>query len=738
MKNIYHEKLIKNNIAKKMIFTILLLFLFSIALSNVNAAEINISSSDNLGETIANAAAGDIINLNNGTYTNNVTNITINKNLTIQGNGQAKDVIIDAQRMGRIFTISGTLNLTFTNITFINGNITGNGGTIYNTYSGTRLTFINCEFINNTASSYGGAIHTYSNNFEVINCTFTSNRASHAGAIYSESNNFTLAASTFINNSANNGDYYGGAVYNTYSINSTVTNCTFINNTAGWAGAIFYYLTDNVTITNSTFEGNLGTRPGAGGGAIYTEGDNYNFINCDFTNNYVMGYGGAIIHHGANHSMINCSFTNNTAYISGGAVYVHNQSTIGTVTNNFTLTNCTFMNNTADFAGAVYNQCNSSTITNCNFIANNALNRGGAIYNSNNLNLTGNNFTNNTASNYGGVIYNNGFLNLSNNNMIGNSAGLGQMIYNGDNGDLGILNITYLNNSTHYVKSGQNFTLFATLTDDMGNTVTGGPASFWTFLNAWQYLGSSIATEGYLSWDYTVIGSLGDLISVTGYYKNYNGNNGPFLLNVRDGQLLIGLLTNSTITAPDCKVGDTITIFGLASDEDGDPIANTQITLTVAGQSYNVITGANGDWSLSYTPSTDGNFIAIISWIGNSTHTGFTNHTNFNVLKDNDENNNNDTNDDNNNNETNNDENNNNDTNDDDNNNETNDDENNNNERNNDDANNNETNDDENNDNGKTKRIPDHVLMKETGIPIIAILLVLLCLFSNILRRKQK
>lgn len=71
--------------------------LFVITLSSANAAEININSSDNLGQTIANANDEDTINLENGIYTNNVTNITINKNLTIAGKN-SESTAIDAKK----------------------------------------------------------------------------------------------------------------------------------------------------------------------------------------------------------------------------------------------------------------------------------------------------------------------------------------------------------------------------------------------------------------------------------------------------------------------------------------------------------------------------------------------------------------------------------------------------------------------------------------------------------------
>lgn len=60
---------------------------------------------------------------------NNVISIN-NINLTINGNRPKENVIIDIRTIGMIFSITGNSNVTFINITFINGNINGNGGAI--------------------------------------------------------------------------------------------------------------------------------------------------------------------------------------------------------------------------------------------------------------------------------------------------------------------------------------------------------------------------------------------------------------------------------------------------------------------------------------------------------------------------------------------------------------------------------------------------------------------------------
>lgn len=88
---------IKNK--ERIIFIILITFLSILAISNVSATNqtINSSSTGGISQGITDNGDGDTLFLQSGTYnkTNQDTNIVINKNITIQGNGSANNVIID-------------------------------------------------------------------------------------------------------------------------------------------------------------------------------------------------------------------------------------------------------------------------------------------------------------------------------------------------------------------------------------------------------------------------------------------------------------------------------------------------------------------------------------------------------------------------------------------------------------------------------------------------------------------
>lgn len=150
------------------------------------------------------------------TESNFIHGITINRDLTIDGNG----ITIDGSHKARIFMVDA-LNVTFKNINFINGNATGSdldvhGGAIFN--FGIDCVAENCNFINNTAEisgGRGGALCFVDAN----NCTFTQNNAYTGGAMYHGSANNC----TFTQNTAKNGE--------SMAIGSA-NNCTFITKTS--------------------------------------------------------------------------------------------------------------------------------------------------------------------------------------------------------------------------------------------------------------------------------------------------------------------------------------------------------------------------------------------------------------------------------------------------------------------------------------------------------------------------
>lgn len=509
----------------KIFLFLILSVLFFAAFSVVDAADININNSTQggLGKAIDDSNNGDKINLDNGVYTNNVTDIYLSKNLTITGK-DPKSTVIDARKQGRIFWVSRSLILI--NLTLING------------YVGQQ--------------EYGGAVNNYGN-LTLVNCIVTSNTGYNGGAIFN-GGTLTINNSIFFDNIATE---RGGAIYNDYdkvssggNANLTIINSNFTNNIGTWGGAIYDQNAVNLTIIDSTFENNTATA--SSGGSIYTgPSDKILINNSKFINNNA-NVGGAISCHSRNSSIINSIFINNSANVAG-AMNLYGNS-------DGSIINCSFINNFASNYGGALRTYSSRTIINgSKFINNSATNYGGALYNyadltiinsdfkgnnasyggayfnqGDNSKIINSNFTNNLA-NYAGAIYNSASsLSVSGNNMSSNVANiLANEIYN--SGTMNILNLKYLNNSIITVNNNTQIILYATLTDDMGNPITGQEVTF--LINGF--------TVGYANF-------INGMANLT-YFINLNTNqatvNGAYLGSGNNINILNGILRVNSISA---------------------------------------------------------------------------------------------------------------------------------------------------------------------------------------------
>lgn len=282
------------NIKKVYLISLFTLFCLVLSLSCVSAENVTINNETSIQETINSVNDSSVITLNPGIYQEN--NINIAKNLTIQGNGSAEEVVIDGNKAGVIFNIPAKVSVTFYNITFTNAYVSSNegfGGVIDSTLGGT-VTVENCNFYNNTVTrNNGGAI-------------------SVAGTTYREQGR-TIT------------DY--GYLY--------VTNCVFIGNSAGHDGGALTTIRGNMYVTNSTFKNNSAVRDGgAVRVGIYSTGT---FTSCLFENNHADEWGGALYNWPGELTVRDCIINNNSAGISGGAIITSGPITItnSVITNNY-------------------------------------------------------------------------------------------------------------------------------------------------------------------------------------------------------------------------------------------------------------------------------------------------------------------------------------------------------------------------------------------------------------------
>ncbi|KZX17428.1 hypothetical protein MBCUT_02240 [Methanobrevibacter cuticularis] len=74
-------------------------------------------------------------------------------------------------------------------------------------------------------------------------------------------------------------------------------------------------------------------------------------------------------------------------------------------------------------------------------------------------------------------------------------------------------------------------------------------------------------------------------------------------------------------------------IDGVLVDENGNPVANALINVTVDGKVYSLTTDSNGRWSLTYKTTHTGSVNTVVYYAGNDKYFSCTNTTTFNVVK---------------------------------------------------------------------------------------------------------
>ena len=148
----------------------------------------------------------------------------------------------------------------------------------------------------------------------------------------------------------------GGGMYNQYSCQPQIINCTFSENMAGWGGGGIKNDTSSPNITNCDFENNFAGKAGhefCDGGAIDNEESSPICIDCTFIANSALNYGGAISNWMGNCSpkLVNCIFSKNSAEY-GGVMWTSNFHEIGSGSHP-ELINCTLAENSAVYGNAL-------------------------------------------------------------------------------------------------------------------------------------------------------------------------------------------------------------------------------------------------------------------------------------------------------------------------------------------------------------------------------------------------
>jgi len=274
---------------KNLITTLILLF----TALNLNSATHTVTNGNDSGEgslrqIVAEANPNDTIIFLSNVSTVTLTNgqITINKNLTINGGSGDKRVVI-SRYIDTVHNIHiGIFRITVADIDFrINNLIIENG--------------------KGNAGGGGLELRGQNNNFIATNCIFRNNTIYGALAVFG--NHIVITKDCLFEQ--NQSQANGAAVFVGYgSTNFIATNCVFVNN-----------------ISES----------GGGAVALSFGGPRFYSVNNTFTNNNAFGGGVATVHTSYIH-LHHSTFDKNQAKDSAGAMFIHNTATFYTYNSIYT------------------------------------------------------------------------------------------------------------------------------------------------------------------------------------------------------------------------------------------------------------------------------------------------------------------------------------------------------------------------------------------------------------------
>ncbi|MBN1180204.1 MAG: DUF11 domain-containing protein [Anaerolineae bacterium] len=287
------------------------------------------------------------------------------------------------------------------------------GGGMYN--HDNNLWLENLIFSGNTATQYGGGMYNASTDYLwLMNITFSGNTVTGSGGGGGMHNRYSspvLAGVTFSNSSASQSSM-GGGLDNQFSSSPTLTDVTFVNNSAGWGGGMSNYSNCHPELTNATFSGNSATGSSGGTG------------------------GGMNNANSSNPTLTNVVFSGNSATNTGGGMS-------NSVSSSPELTNVVFSGNTVTnwHGGGMANSSGDPVLTNVLFLGNTTRAGGGGMYSQGdcvpdlmNVTFYGNRVT--LASGQGGGLYSDydSYTLLTNVIMWGDIAPASPEIYNANGG----------------------------------------------------------------------------------------------------------------------------------------------------------------------------------------------------------------------------------------------------------------------------------------------------------------
>lgn len=445
-----------------------------------------------------------ISDLDDGDYS--VGNLSLREAIKLANAASTTDTIFfDASLAGQTITLGSELTITddliMTGLGADQLTISGNNNTrIFNINNGQADTFIDVEISGLTltkgSARQGGAIYNYEN-ISLTDTLITENSASNEGAaIYSGQGSVTMSGSRLSVNIADRGA-------GIFAINSILTldTSTFSGNTVTRDGAAIYNIfyipypeLNPSTITECTFVEN--TAAGNGGG-VYNSGGIINVSDSTFSEHQAVLGGGIYSKsngHSGNISIINSTFSDNTEVESGGGIYVDG---IGlSVEGSHFTGNAAIGESTTGRGGGIYSINGPLTITASEFTSNTAL-IGGGVYSGtdSNLSVSDSTFNQNQARTGGGIYNNRSAMTIHGSSFTGNQA-----LIDPENPSVSSEGGALFHSSQLATPQGENdaFISNSVFTDNYSGTRAAGIKLSYSFMTVTQsvFTGNSVQQSG--------------------------------------------------------------------------------------------------------------------------------------------------------------------------------------------------------------------------------------------------
>ena len=289
------------------------------------------SGSGSLRQVLQKAPAGSTVtfaaSLSGQTITLTSGQLTLSKNVTIDGMTANGNVSVSGNNSSRVFFVNSEVEVTLKDLT-VTGGSNDKGGGIYN--GGTLILSGNSRISNNTASaasySYGGGV--YNAGTLTLQGSASIKGNSLPGAYSRGSGVFSVGTLTMQDNASilnNTSQFLGGGVAAESGTFVMQGNASISGNkTDTWGGSGVYVGGGGVTFImkeNASITGNTATA-GRGGAGVYNNGTFTMHGNASISNNTAPRGGGVYLERNTLTMEGDASITNNVATTKGGGVFI--------------------------------------------------------------------------------------------------------------------------------------------------------------------------------------------------------------------------------------------------------------------------------------------------------------------------------------------------------------------------------------------------------------------------------